>query len=142
MAGKLQAASVASQGPWGHGNCSTTANTWLASRAGPLTGLSVAGFSFLGAPRSRGTVRIARSSSRSDRRRRAARGPAGGMAAWSVGSERWNKSVPSRLLPWTQESGLPAPLPAPFQESRRKASRFPGARIPSLQPFLPQTQES
>lgn len=64
------------------------------------------------------------------------------MAAWSVGAERWNKSVPSRLLPWTQESGLPAPLPAPFQESRRKASRFPGARIPSLQPFLPQTQES
>lgn len=118
------------------------------------------------APRSRGTVRIARSSSRSDRRRRAARGPAGGMAAWSVGAERWNKSVPSRLLPWTQESGLPAPsslrlgfrdldpLFPQAQRSRAPASSFPRIwrywcpqrlSFPALwcpASLLPRTQES
>lgn len=77
--------------PYGYGvcrNCSTTANTWLDSRAGPLTGLSVAGASsLLGAPRSRGTASTAqsRTSSSNGSRRRVPRGPEGGMAVWSVG---------------------------------------------------------
>lgn len=126
MAGKLQATSVATQRQRGSGNCSATANTWLASRAGPLTGLSVAGFSSLGVPRSRGTARTARSSSRDGRRKRAARGPEGGMAAWSVGGgevEYVCPKTPPPPGPRSLDFQRRSPPPSKNQDSKRLVIR-------------------
>ena len=153
MAGKLRAAAVgevSTQGRRGSaGIVVPLANTWLESRAGPLTGLSVAGLSCLGAPRSRGTARTARSSSSGgSRRTRAARGPEEGMAAWPVRGREVDNVCPKSPTPLGPGVWAPSVTPTPLLRVETQSVSFPGTQdsappaLPSLDPgvLAPRTQ--
>lgn len=125
------------------------ANTWLERRAGPLTGLSVAGLSCWGVPRSRGTAKTALSSS-SGSRRKTARGPEEGMATWPVGG-RGVDVRPKSFTPLDPGVWAPSfvpPPPAPHLKVKPQGVSFPGTRdseppaLPSIDPGVraPSTQ--